>query len=256
MTDAAAAQVDILNRLYPEIGAGGFSHVDGTVQFYTRVNALLDPSMRVVDYGAGRGEWMTDPVRYRRGLRDLRGKVLEVIGVDIDPAVQTNNGIDRYVVCQDPTTIPLPDESVDMVLADHTFEHLELPAAASQEMARILKPGGWICARTPNRWGYIAIAASIIPNVRHVRALERLQPGREDVDIFPTRYRLNTFKAITRYFPKTTFVNCSYYWAGDPGYFARSERLARFIRLGSKPLPAPLKPKIFIFLQKSATKAE
>lgn len=52
-------------QLYPESGAGGFSRVDGTVEFYTRVNALLSPDAVVVDLGAGRGKQSEDPVAFR-----------------------------------------------------------------------------------------------------------------------------------------------------------------------------------------------
>ena len=40
---------------YPEIRAGGFPHVSSDVDFYTRVNALIQPEFVVRDFGAGRG---------------------------------------------------------------------------------------------------------------------------------------------------------------------------------------------------------
>ncbi len=41
--------------LYPEHLAAGFSSVDSTVQFYSRIRALLKEHHRVLDLGAGRG---------------------------------------------------------------------------------------------------------------------------------------------------------------------------------------------------------
>ena len=59
--------------------------MDSTIQFYERINALLQPDFVVLDFGAGRGaSHSEDRVRYRRELRNLRGKVREVIGADID----------------------------------------------------------------------------------------------------------------------------------------------------------------------------
>ena len=46
---------DVISRFYPENEAGGFSRLDGTVQFYQRVRALLGPGHRILDFGAGAG---------------------------------------------------------------------------------------------------------------------------------------------------------------------------------------------------------
>src|SRR3954452_7997261 len=83
---------------YPEINAGGFSRVDSTVDFYTRINALLDHGMTVMDYGAGRGRAAEDPVPFRRRLTTLKGKVRKVVGADVDPVVLTNPLVDEAVV--------------------------------------------------------------------------------------------------------------------------------------------------------------
>jgi len=56
---AGDARVD---KWYPERRFGGFTHVDGTVVFYTRVNSLLDRSTVVLDMGCGRGVAAEDPV--------------------------------------------------------------------------------------------------------------------------------------------------------------------------------------------------
>ena len=36
---------------YPETSYGGFTGVDGTMAFYLRVNALIEPSSHVLDFG-------------------------------------------------------------------------------------------------------------------------------------------------------------------------------------------------------------
>ena len=250
MKRSTTTQADVLAELYPEIGAGGFSRDDGTIQFYTRVNALLESTMTILDYGAGRGEWVRDPLEFRRQLRTLRGKVAEVIGADVDDVVRTNPTIDRYVICPDLVSIPLPDESVDMIVADHVFEHIDRPNEIAREMTRILRPRGWVCARTPNRWGYVAAAASLVPNARHVAVLRTVQPERDAEDVFPTRYRLNTMAALREYFPPDIFENFSYFWVGDPAYFGSSAGLAKLTRLVAKIAPPHNKPRLFVFLQK------
>jgi ubiquinone/menaquinone biosynthesis C-methylase UbiE len=42
------------------------------------------------------------------------------------------------------TTIPLPDESFDIVLSWSVFEHVSNPVAVLSEMRRILRPGGFM----------------------------------------------------------------------------------------------------------------
>ncbi len=71
-------------RHYQESRFGGFTDVDGTVAFYTRVHALLEPSFVVLDVGCGRGAYGTDPVRVRRELRIFKGKCRRIIGIDPD----------------------------------------------------------------------------------------------------------------------------------------------------------------------------
>jgi len=142
-------------HFFPETAAGGYSRVDGTVEFYGRVNALLQPHMTVLDFGAGRGAGIQDDlVPYRRSLRTLKGKCKRVIGVDVDDAVVGNPGLDESYVIEPGGRIPLENESVELIVSDATFEHITDPSPVTKELDRVLKPGGWLCARTPNRWGY------------------------------------------------------------------------------------------------------
>jgi hypothetical protein len=50
-----------VERLYNELGAGGFTHRDHKVQFFSRVNALIEENAIVLDFGAGRGQWAESP---------------------------------------------------------------------------------------------------------------------------------------------------------------------------------------------------
>lgn len=213
---------------YPEMAAGGFSHVDGTVQFYARINALLAPGHTVVDLGAGRGAFLEDPVVYRRELRRLRGKVSRVVGLDVDPAVLRNPALDEAHVLAAGGLFPLPDDSVDILISDFTFEHIEDPQHVASEIGRVLRPGGWICARTPNKWGYIGVGARTVPNRLHNAALRRLQPAKQERDTFPTRYRMNTLPALRRLFPAGHYEHHSYVADSEPAYAGASTAAWRF----------------------------
>lgn len=238
--------------LYPEVGAGGFSRVDGTVQFYGRVRSLLRPEMVVLDFGAGRGVGpQEDPVDYRRGLQVHQGHVARVIGADIDPVVKENPVLDEaHVLDGVSAVLPLDDASVDLVVSDFTFEHLDDPAHTARELERVLRPGGWLCARTPNKWGYIGMGARLVPNSFHTRFLRRLQPDRKAEDVFPTRYRCNTLHDVRRFFPADRFDDFSYRHESEPLYAGSSRAAQRLQRGVLTVLPGSMASMLMIFVRK------
>jgi len=242
---------DLLSRILPEIGVGGYSAHDGTVEFYGRIRALAAPGMRVLDYGAGRGAWYEDdPSTYRRDQRLLRGAVAEVVGCDIDEAVLGNRAVDRAFVMQPDGPLPLEDASVDIVIADYVLEHINDPATLAAELVRILKPGGWICARTPTKYNYVSIAARLVHSARHARWLRVVQPGRKSEDVFPTVYRLNTRSSVRRYFPASAFEDHSYVYCFEPQYFFGKPALFRIFQFLHWLLPASMHGNLYIYLCK------
>ena len=60
----------------------------------------------------------------------------------------------------------------------------------------MLKPGGQFLLKTPNRFHYVPLIASVTPHWFH-RAFNRLR-GRAAADTFPTLYRANTPRAVAR----------------------------------------------------------
>lgn len=236
--------------LYQEVKAGGFSHVDGTIEFYQRINALLSPDNTVLEFGAGRGGFVDDSVAYRRRLRWLRGKVASVVGVDIDEAILQNPSLDVALVITSGAPLPLEDGSVDIVVADWVFEHLRDPTWAASEIGRVLRRGGWICARTPNRYGYIAVASRLVPNSLHGRFLRRLQPAKLAQDTFPTMYRMNTRRTIERLFPTDMYEHCSYTMNSEPAYVGSSAVVPRILRCAFRLVPSALGAVHYLFIRK------
>lgn len=241
---------------YPESAAGGFSRVDGSVQFYQRVQALLGPGMTILEFGAGRGQQLLeDPCPARRRLRLLGGDGRRVVGVDVDPVVRTNSFLDEAHVVAAQDQLPIAAGTIDVVIADHVFEHVADPAHVAAELDRVLKPGGWICARTPNKWGYAGIGTRLIPNRLHARALRRLQSDRQERDVFPTAYRLNSHAAISRQFPPARYLDASYTWDAEPVYVGTSSAAWAVMRVVHRLTPRPLRGILFIFLQKRPVSA-
>lgn len=234
----------------PETAAGGFSKVDGTVEFYSRVQAVLPSEGVVVDLGAGRGRSQEDPVEWRRRLCDLRGEHRVVVGVDVDRAVKDNTIIDAAVLVSISGGLPFADGCLSLVVADWVFEHLQEPAVTASELARTVVPGGWLCARTPNKWGYVALGAQAVPRARHSAVLRRLQPFRAEKDMFPTFYGLNTRGAIRHAFPPHLWLDCTYPYNPDPSYVGRSMAADQALRAWQRISPPSMATTLHIFLQR------
>ena len=248
---SALATSDISTALFPEKRAGGFTRLDGTMAFYTRVNALLRPDSVVLDYGAGRGAALHDDnCPYRKHLRSLRGRVAKVIGVDVDRAVLTNPGLDEAHVIDPAGTLPIPDESIDLVLADFVFEHVSDPEHCARELTRVLRSGGWLCARTPNRWNYVAVVARLLPERLHEGALRRVQPERRMEDTFPAFYRMNSLSTLAGLFPSSRWDDASYAISAEPAYLPRKRWVWNVALFIDKFLPNSLQSNILVFKRK------
>jgi hypothetical protein len=100
---------------FPEVGAGGFSHVSSSVDFYTRINALLQPEFVVMDFGAGRGGAAEQGSGSVHNLRILRGKTRKAIGVDVDPAIHLNPRLDEARVIDPVDPLPFNDGTFDII---------------------------------------------------------------------------------------------------------------------------------------------
>jgi SAM-dependent methyltransferase len=215
------------SRLYPETAAGGFSRADHRMGFLIRLHAILEPSMTVLDLGAGRGKWGEDPAQFRATLGNLRGRCLRVVGADVDHAVLENPTVDERIVIDPHASLPFPDASFDVVTAFSVLEHVEDPHRATTEIARVLRPGGWLIGWTPNRFGYVGVGARLVPDHLKSKVLRRLEPHREEHDSFPPVYRLNSRHAFRRHFPSSQWEDFSYTYNGMPFYHGENITLAR-----------------------------
>ncbi|MDA0661075.1 MAG: methyltransferase domain-containing protein, partial [Planctomycetota bacterium] len=97
----------------------------------------------------------------------------------------------------DPTTLAIPFDNnyFDGVFCNSVIEHVTDIDSFMQEVHRVLKPGGWFWAKTPNRRHYVARIAGITPEWFH-KFYNRLR-GTQSRDIFPTTYICNDEKAIS-----------------------------------------------------------
>lgn len=242
---------DIVSIFYPENGAGGFSRSDGTVQFYQRVHALLRPDDVVLDFGAGRGAaHYQDPSLYRKGLRNLRGERRRVIGLDVDPIVSTNSSIDEAVVIKAGSPLPFANDTFDLIVSDSTFEHVSDAPRIARELDRVLKGGGWICARTPNRNGYVALMNRIVPAGIARRLVSSAQPDRKAEDIFPAYYRMNTLSKLNVLFPADRYEHMSFAFDSEPRYHFNRRTIFFLLLVLHGLTPPSLRNTLMSFIRK------
>ena len=68
-----------------------------------------------------------------------------IVGVDI----QAGRNVDIQMT--EPYRVPVPSDSADLILAAQVFEHIPFPWASILELARVLKPGGYLFVTVPSR---------------------------------------------------------------------------------------------------------
>lgn len=233
---------------YPESKFGGFTKIDGTIAFYSRVNSLLAPDFTILDYGCGRGKYQDDLVSYRRNLRIFLGKVEKVIGVDASQTANENPYIDEFHLIENETW-PLEDNSIDLCVCDWVIEHIKEPTIFFSEAQRVIKPGGYLCIRTSNLLGYAGIFSLIIPNGLHTKVLSKVQKERKEEDVFPTYTKCNTPRKMRAFLDKVNFDYVVYTHEAEPAYLNFS-RLAYWLGvLYQRLAPSIVRRTIFAFAQ-------
>jgi len=239
----------MLERLYPEVKFGGYTDIDGTIAFFLRASVLIDDGSVVLDVGCGRGEYSEDTVAIRASLRNQKGRAAHVIGIDMDSAGERNPCIDEFRLI-DTGAWPVEDHSIDVIICDHVLEHVDDPEFLFAEFARVLKPGGHLCARTPNKWSYVALAARLIPNKHHAAVTGYVQANRQEEDVFPTRYLCNTQRTIGKLLTRYGFDGIAYTYEAEPSYLSFSSFLYFLGYLHQKLAPPIFSPVLFVFAKK------
>lgn len=176
--------------------------------FEEQVGRLVKPDGVLLDAGCGR----TVPV-----LRNFMGRAGRLIGVELVEFTDVPAGIETHRA--DLAAIPVPDASVDVIMSRSVFEHLDDPSSVYREFSRVLRPGGHVVFLTANMWDYATLAARAIPNRFHSSIVRRVE-GREEADVFPTRYRTNTRRAVERLAAQANMTIDDFRYLGQyPNYF-------------------------------------
>ncbi|NOD64537.1 MULTISPECIES: glycoside hydrolase family 99-like domain-containing protein [unclassified Ruegeria] len=137
----------------PADGERYLPEFQGTIELehlhrYQLARSLAD-GLDVLDIACGEGY----------GTDIIAASAKSVIGVDVS-ASAVEHAKFHY---RDPrlcfragsaTDIPIPDQSVDLVVSFETIEHLEEHDRMIQEVRRVLRPGGLLLISSPNKYEY------------------------------------------------------------------------------------------------------
>lgn len=225
---------------------GGFSENDGTIDFYLRIKSLLSKNSIVLDLGAGSGSWINDTCDLRRNIRLIKGNVSKIYGTDIDQDIFENKTIDEAKIMS-ANQVPVADSFFDLIICDFVLEHVENPKKFVNEINRLLKPGGWFCARTPHKYSYQAFFARLFPNKHHQGLLKYIKPDTQD-RAFPTKYKLNTLRKISQYFPG--YKSKSFIFRANPAYYFGNIFIYKIQKLISSVFFRWFSGCIFVYLKK------
>lgn len=164
--------------------------------YFRLLRDFVRPGITWLDAGCGHTlvpEWM-------KGARELEESFLNaaraVVGCDADTASLSAHRKIRRVACN-VEELCFREGVFDLVTCNVVAEHLEHPDRAFVEFLRVLKAGGRLVIHTPNLWHWATVASLLTPHWFHERAVKFLD-GRETQDVFPTRYRANTARALRR----------------------------------------------------------
>jgi SAM-dependent methyltransferase len=114
----------------------------------------LQPGERVLDLGCGAGRHAFEALRRGASVLALDADEGELNSVAamfaaMREAGEVPPGGQARALAGDATAMPLPDASVDVVIAAEVLEHIPADQAAIAEIARVLRPGGLAAVTVP-----------------------------------------------------------------------------------------------------------
>lgn len=205
----AARIRDLFDRFYPEPAMEERC-------FRRQLADAAAGARRGLDFGCGSGAMCDHDIRNEAGF---------VVGLDSDSGAAGNPFVSAVVLGQG-TALPFRSGVFGVVAARYVFEHLAEPLVVLNELARVVTPGGKVVLLTPNVWHYVTVVARLTPSWIH-RAVKR-RHGLDDADVFHTRYRANSARALRRLAADSGFrVAHLEYVESSPNYLEFSRVLYR-----------------------------
>jgi SAM-dependent methyltransferase len=164
----------------------------GTKQYAQWVAQQCSPGDRVLNIGAGRSR--------SSALVAIKKRNPYLVGIDPDKSIHDNPTLDtRYQQSMENFAAEHEDE-FDVAFSVYVLEHIARSDEFIAACARVLKPNGKLLGLTPNKHQYFGLITSTATRLGASEwFLARLkQSDHIESYHFPTEYRLNTIRRLTR----------------------------------------------------------
>jgi SAM-dependent methyltransferase len=158
---------------------------------------------KIVDFGGYRGRRLlevgcgigTDLVRFAGGGAKVIGVDLSETASRLAKSNLEQHSVTGAVLVGDGMSLPLPDESVDVVYAHGVLQYAANPRGIAEEARRVLKPGGAAIFMVYNRVSWLMALSRV------------MKVGLEHADAPGLRlYSIGEFRDLIRGFSRTTIV--------------------------------------------------
>ncbi|MDQ7837664.1 MAG: class I SAM-dependent methyltransferase [Thermodesulfobacteriota bacterium] len=150
----------------------------------------------------GCGHQVLPPWRLEEEKR-LVATCKQAVGIDYDMRSLMQHATLKNRLRGDISNLPLKNDCFTLVSANMVMEHIESPEKQFKEIYRVLNPGGVVIFHTP-RYSCSISLVRIVPDFAKIKLIKLLQ-GREEADVFPTHYRINTLDRIAEVAKRTGF---------------------------------------------------
>lgn len=186
-----------------------FGYFKPIVWYQTTVDQLAQEGVEWIDVGGGKTLFPNNP----NLSIELSRRAAFLVGVDPSNTLEQNELVHEkaYAILEDYKT----DRTFDLATMRMVAEHVEDPDSFCGALGRLIHQSGHVVILTPNKWAFVSIIASIVPNRFHPFFARILSPNRLEEDVFPTFYRMNTRSDLKHVFDRCGFDEVGFAYLAD-----------------------------------------
>lgn len=195
-----------------------FGYFNPDDHYEALVAKLIQSATRWLDVGCGRDLFPSN----RELARRLADRCAFLMGVDPDDTLDLNPFIDAKAKI--PVEDFVTDQGFDVITMRMVAEHISHPEKVIDALTRALNPNGYLVIYTVNRFSPVPLLTGLVPFWLH-HPVKRFLWRTERRDTFPTRFRMNTRRALRQLFASFDCNEAAFAYLDDCRTFGRFRAL-------------------------------